>query len=381
MFPEGFRRRRHNGEEAGKAQYASPWSARDKARLQELIDPLNKRFGKQAFGFLKSESSTLLCTPPSEIYERITSFLSNISIVSGLVLSSIASSALSPLDPNSFPAGKQNAAEVFNMMAAIAVGIQLCVVLYSTFTLYILISSAHNSTAIYRALVYMSKWIGFFEFCTFIPALTFFSLIILATYLHCSILAFWIVLGVCCGSVVIFQNFFILMCMGAFPYNCWAWASVFGGVPWLSKRLQIDAKTHGEILATQAADGVLSGLDEDRDGLIDTETDKSHAGTAATEAELTMWVHRVLDLTPTGSELLAKGLLSAGLTRSRIIEAAQQPGGFQALCDILAMQPFELRPGDRLALASAAMRDSALIVESLPSDSSMGLKCDLGTSF
>jgi hypothetical protein len=354
-----FRRRRNRVEGPGpEGAAATTWSERDKARLQKLIDPLHNGFRKQAFGCLTSEGSTLLCTPPSEVYERLFSILSNISVVSGLVLSSLAGSALNPLDPKRFSTDKQNIAEAFNVVAAIAACIQLCVVLYSTFTLYILISAAHNSTAVYRALTHMTKWIGFIEFCTFVPALLFVCLIILATKLYCDAFATWIVLGVCCGVVVVFQSFFCVMCMGAFPVNAWNWSMVFGGVQWLSKNLQIDAKNHGKILLAQAEEGVLGGLDEDGDGVIDTEAGEIHNSTAAGEAELTLWVQGVLDLTPTGCSLLVKALLVAGLTRARIIEAARHAGGFQALCEMLAIEQFELRSGDRLALASAAMSDS-----------------------
>ena len=74
-------------------------SACDRATLQSLIDRLHKRpFGIQLFGFLRAEATTLLCAPPNEVYERLTSILSNCSIVGGLVLSALASAALSPLD-------------------------------------------------------------------------------------------------------------------------------------------------------------------------------------------------------------------------------------------------------------------------------------------
>ena len=111
----------------------------------------------------------MLCAPSSEVYERLISLLTNISVIAGLVLSSIASLAFSPLKVDSFSEEKQTLAEVYNILAAVAVATQLCVVLYSTFTLYIVIASAHTSDAVYRVLIHMVRWIGFFEFLTFIP--------------------------------------------------------------------------------------------------------------------------------------------------------------------------------------------------------------------
>jgi hypothetical protein len=356
-----LRRGRRVQPPAAASKPATAWSTEDKSTLQKRLDPLHNRFRKQPLGFLTSEGSSLLCTPPDQIYDRLTSFLSNVSIVSGLVLSAIAGAALSPLDIDDFPAEKRGAAEAYNVVAALTVAIQLCVVLYSTFTLYILISASHNATAVYRSLTHMSKWLGFLEFATFIPALGSFGLIILAAHLRCGMTASYIVLGCCCALIVVFQAWFIVMCTHSFPYNAWAWSSVFGGFLWLSGRLQAEAKTHGELLVSQAKDGVLGGMDEDGDFVIDDLESKDQANQAADEAqaELTSWVHEALDLKPTRHEALVKGLLAAGLTRARMLEAVRFPSGFQTLCAMLDRDDLGLRPGDRLALASAAMRAGA----------------------
>ena len=89
----------------------------------------------------------MLCAPSNEVYDRLTSMLMNISVVSGLILSSIAGAALSPLDVNTFPSEKQKLAEMYNVAVAVAVLTQMCVVLYSTFTLFIVISAAHKRRA------------------------------------------------------------------------------------------------------------------------------------------------------------------------------------------------------------------------------------------
>lgn len=105
----------------------STWSDADKASLQRTIDPLKNCFRFQPFGFLKSEATTMLCAPSSEVYDRLTLMLTNISVVSGLVLSSIAGVALSPLDVASFAGEKQVLAEAYNVMAALAVITQFMV--------------------------------------------------------------------------------------------------------------------------------------------------------------------------------------------------------------------------------------------------------------
>ena len=330
------------------------WSAADRATLQKTIDPLHNTFRKQPAGFLHSEATTLLCTPREEVYDRLNSFLSNCCMVSGLVLSAVAGAALNPLKADDFADDKKTVVEAFNVVASLTVATQFCVVLYSTFTLYILISSAHNPSSVYRALMHMQRWIGFLEFATFVPAMGTFALIAITAHLHCGRTASGIVLVGCCALVVGFQAAFCAMCNSAFPYNSWAWATVASAAyPWLSPRVEKDARAHGELLLAQAKDGVLSGLDKNHDGVIDTEGAEEES---ASEAELSPWIVGAIGpLQPTDLRLLIEQLLGAGLTRARLVKAARHTGGFQALCFMLESAEISLRPGDRLALATAAM--------------------------
>ena len=75
------------------------------------------------------------------------------------------------------------------------------------------------------------------------------------------------------------------------------------------------------------------------------------------EAALASWLQGVLTQTPTGAGVLAQRLFQAGLTRARMVEAAAHPGGFQALGELLTASELGLQAGERLALASAAMRE------------------------
>lgn len=335
------------------------WTESDIACLQRTIEPLKRTFGIQPFGFLSAEATTMLCAPSSEVYERLTSMLTNVSVVAGLVLSSIAGVALSPLAVESFPAEKQVLAEVYNVMAAVAVVTQTCVVLYSTFTLYIVISSAHNPTAVYRVLLHMVRWIGFFEFMTFVPPNLAIGLVCVASHLYCKwLVSKWLVTAISVVLVVGFQSAFCYVMSYALPYNAWAWNTLASGGVWaVSSRVRAAAQRHGETLLAQAKEGVLAGLDEDDDDQIDQPSERA----AGAEAEMAAWVQSVLPLGDAKRLLLVHGLLSAGLTRERMVQAACQPGGFQVLVDMLAgqMGSLGLRPGDRLALAAAAMSDAS----------------------
>ena len=330
------------------------WSAQDKQCLQQSIDRLqNAHKVKNPIGFLTSEGTALLCSSPNEIYDRLTAFLTNTGIVAGLVLSSIAGTALSPLDPDDFADEKRGLVEAFNVTAAVSVVTQLMVVLFSTYTLYLINAAAHTQTAAYRATLHMTRWIGFLEFTTYIPALGTLGLIILAAQLRCGALAAWIVLGVSIALLVCFQVSFDLAMTRAVPYAAWQWSLVTSlGLPWLSGRVHADAEAAGELMLQQAKEGVLGGLDEDDDFVIDTAAETGQA-----EAALASWLQGVLTQTPTGAGVLAQRLFQAGLTRARMVEAAAHPGGFQALCELLTASELGLQAGERLALASAAMRE------------------------
>ena len=100
------------------------------------------------------------------------------------------------------------------------------------------------------------------------------------------------------------------------------------------------------LITIQAQDGVLGGLDENADYVID-DAAAQQAATSKDEGELESWLHGVLtNLSSVQRKILAQQLFAAGLTRTRIIEAVQHPGGFQSLCDMLTATEFRLRPGD-----------------------------------
>lgn len=356
-----FRRGRAAKTEDVGTPTVSAWSKSDKAHLQRAINPLKNSFRFQPFGFLRAEATTMLCAPPSEIYDRLTSLLTNISVVSGLILSSIAGVALNPLDVNSIPSDKQILAEAYNVIGAVAVMTQFCCVLYSTFTLYIVISSAHNPTAIYRVVVHMSKWIGFLEFMTFIPPYLALCDICVAAHLYCKFtLSKWLICAVAAILGAVFQGAFAYMMSYALPYNAWAWMSLAS--PWMlttpsiASRVKATGKVHGELLLAQAKEGVLGGLDENDDYVIDSQpTERAQAS----EAGLRAWVQNSLQhYSETKTNLLVKSMVAAGLTLDVLVETARHSGGFQAIVDMLGAEigDMGLRPGDRLALAAGAMR-------------------------
>ena len=336
-------------------QQAPALTATDKEGLQRSINRLlNAHNTMDPFGFLTSEGTQMLCTAPSEVYDRLTTFLSNISIVAGLTLSSIAGVAIQPIDVDGVAAENRWLADTFNVVAAITVVIQLMVVLYATYSLYIVSASVHTATAAYRATLHMTRWLGFLPFCSYLPALGVLVLIVLAAQLRSGALAAWIVLVPTPVLWLGFTACFDVMVTYATPFSAWRWAGLGAfGLTWLSRRTRTAARVQGELLLEQAKKGVLGGLDEDDDSHID-----DAAETAAAEAELASWVEEALSLKPKAGSQVAQRLFAAGLTHARMVAAVAHPGGFQSLCDLLASGTVGIRPGDALALASAAMSDA-----------------------
>jgi hypothetical protein len=334
-----------------EVQHAPALTATDKEALQRSMHRLrNAHSTMDPLGFLTSEGTQLLCTAPSEMYNRLTTFLSNISIVAGLTLSAIASVALEPIDIEDVPGEQRVLADAFNVTAAVTVVIQLMVVLYATYTLYIVSASVHTPTAAYRATLHMTRWLGFLQFCSYLPALGALVLIVLAAQLRCGTLAARVVLVATPALWLGFTVCFDVMVSYATPYSAWHWSGLGAfGLTWLSRRTRTDARVQSEILFEQAMQGVLG---EDDDGRADD------VAAAEAEEELASWLERALSLKPTMGRQLARRLFATGLTHARMVDAAAHAGGFQTLCDLLATATVGLRPGDALALASAAMRDA-----------------------
>jgi hypothetical protein len=126
MFPK--RRKRGNKVDAKANACASAdgvWSHRDNAALQALLAPLRKAPEPALLGCFSSEARGLACTPKHEVYDRLMSYLATINIMSGLVLSSIASLVTSPMNVSKLPADTQLLGDAFNVLAYVAVTTQV----------------------------------------------------------------------------------------------------------------------------------------------------------------------------------------------------------------------------------------------------------------
>jgi len=115
-----------------------------------------------------------------------------------------------------------------------------------------------------------------------------------------------------------------------------------------------------ELLHAEARDGVLSGLDEDGDNVIDGQPGHAASGQlSAEDSHLEEWLEEVLDLDETRCTVLVGELKAAGLTYARLMAAARHKMGFVVLAEMLnnaQTGTLSLKPGDRLAIADAAVR-------------------------
>eukprot|EP00966_Prymnesium_polylepis_P325894 7381828-Prymnesium_polylepis.2 len=246
----------------------------------------------------------------------MTEFLTSVSIVSGLVLSALASAALNPLDPEDFPE-QRRAAEAFNVVAALTVSCQLCVVLYSTFALYITSTNVHSANDAWRVLSHIDGLIGFLEFMTYVPALGAFALIVLAAGLRCSTEATLTIAIGTAFTFLLFQATFMLAAREGYPFTFWMWAPLVA--PWYfvfsstKARLQANAKHEGQRLPAQAKKGVLASLDgDDRGGEAHSAARGTVCGEHGGEAEeLESWLKSDtllgLDATPATGQVQPRG--------------------------------------------------------------------------
>lgn len=387
LFPSG--RPRRNGANTPPIA-ATLWSAEDKVLLKKAIHRLQYSF--QPFGFLRAEAIGLLCSPPAEVYDRLNAMFNNIAIISGLILSAIAGSALEQYSPGDFDAEMASFCEAYNAIAAVTATVMTCTTMYSTFTLYMINTSVHSPATAYRFVLNIAPMIGFLEAMTFVPALGCFALFALATRINCSDVTFYTVLGLIIFVWSAYHVLFIQLISWGVPWNIWNWGTV--AAPWqlfqplcCPARVDRIISNHGELLRAEAKDGVLAGVNLDAkapshppspdayaaapdayvaapDAYAAADGSSSSVPPAATdlseeEAELAEWVRLVLSLEPTPSVLLVGELKAAGLTPQRMMEATRHPGGFQVLVEMLGnAQTSGLKPGDRLALAAFAMRMS-----------------------
>ena len=158
--------RRHARGEHGQ------WSAADVKYLEQRLaaSPLGKKEIWKPLEWLNSpDAGLLLCSAKEDVFERTTGYLANLNIMSGLVLSSIISTALDPIDLDDLPPGKRHNGYIYNVLGFVAVVVQISLVLYSTLVLAMMQSLGSNPATTYRFLLYGGRILSLFMFLCFVP--------------------------------------------------------------------------------------------------------------------------------------------------------------------------------------------------------------------
>jgi hypothetical protein len=165
------------------------WSDQDNEALQKLLDPLRSTPKIDPLGMLGSEARGLVCAPPREVYDRAMSYLTTMNVCAGLVLNSIASLATDPVKVHLLPQDKQLLGDTFNVLAYISITTQICVVMFSTYILFMLAVHAHSPAQVYRALAHSGAMFGVCQIAIYLPLLLWCVMLIISG--ECMSRVFW----------------------------------------------------------------------------------------------------------------------------------------------------------------------------------------------
>lgn len=308
---------------------------------------------------LGGEAQGLICAPKGEVVERTSNFYIAINVMAGLVLSATAGLVTSPLDVTGLPEEKRLLGEVYNVLAYVCVGTQICAVMFSTYMLLLLYAHGHSPEMVYRALVYGGTLIGALELAVYMPLILWLTIIVLSAHIYFSFWLRWICTAAIAIIYLLFHFLFAYYGIRGFPRGMWGWCAVT--VPWFfcSSRVKTDVEKYADMYMAATASGVLAGKDEDKDGVVDDLQ-------APAEAELLAWIDKTLRQPGAQSvrrALLVRALIAEDLTLARIIKAAKQPGGFKVLVEMFSLareeeRGVQLTHGECLALATAAMEEA-----------------------
>lgn len=350
---------------AHTSSHFSAWSKEDNRALQKMLDPLRSPPKPEPFAMFGGEARGLICAPKSEVYDRIVNTLNTVNVCAALALSSTAGLCTDPLDVAGLPEEKQVLGQVYNALGPIIVATEIVVVMFSTYMLFCFYGHGHSPELNYRAIAHGGLILGACQMAIYVPLLLWLLLLVISAHIH---LCFWLRWACTAAVFIIYmtgQMMFAYWAIRAFPRSMWSWLGIVA--PWLffNRRAQKDVERfHGTYLAA-AASGVLAGKDEDQDGVVD---DAPQNADSPEHQAMTAWIDKALPHCYASAQgvrraILVETLMAEGLTLPRLSEAAKLPGGFRVLMEILDFSQHEravdLTRGERLALATAAMKDAS----------------------
>jgi len=334
------------------------WSDEDSSVLEKLLKPLYRAVRPEPLGMFGGEARGLVCCPKGEVYDRALTFLTTLNVMAGLVLGAIAGLVQSPLNVEALPEEKRFLGELYNILAYFSVTNQICVVMFSTYMLFMLVAHGHTPEIVYRSITYGSTLIGASMLAVYIPLLVWLFMMVLTAHIFFSFWAAWTCTGVVAVIYGAFHMIFGNWGVRAFPRGFWSWVAVTTPWAYCSSRARSDVARFANLYQATAASGALAGMGGDNDGTVDGE----RAEPTPQEAELLAVVDAALPQLGEAAAgarrtQLLRALTAEGLTRERLTKVAKMENGFRVLMDLFDFDSDErgvqLTKGERVALALA----------------------------
>mmetsp|Transcript_28096 Transcript_28096/g.53519 ORF Transcript_28096/g.53519 Transcript_28096/m.53519 type:complete len:401 (+) Transcript_28096:421-1623(+) len=335
------------------------WSKQDIKALQKYLKMLECETKFEPFTW-SPDVPGLLCTSAEDVFDRTVLLVSTVNLVASLMLSATAGTALNPIDVEAMPdvEWKRTLADVFNILTAICVTIQICNVVFSAYVLIMLAGSSSNPSLIYRSLSHSGPCFAIFQINTYVPNFMLLAMMVIMNILRCRLWARWIAVM---GIVVVYAIIHFVSMQGfarMFPASQSYWA--FLTAPWnyLSPRFVSDARRNGAALLLQAETALATHLDSDGIEALRFAgiSDKSKVleVRAREGRELSGFLKAVLPrLSDDRRNHLAGAFIREELTLTTLVGAAKAPGAFMAVVDQINLEGLELLRGERLALVTA----------------------------
>jgi len=340
-----------------------PWSERDQAAFQRLIQRIGKDPHAEILGMFGSEARGLVSAPKSEVYDRASAFLSAINVAAALVLSAISGMVTSPIDVKSLPENQRVLGIAANMITYPMVAIQVSIVMFSTYVLLMFAAHGHSPDVIYRGLAHLGTLIGSFQVGIYLPLLLWLVQVVLLAHIHLeSAWERWTCTALVAVSYAAFHVLFSYSSTSAFPRGMWGWLSIT--IPWLmfQDRVRSDVSRADGMYLASMEEAVMQGMSNTKlDG-------KAGPGDQVSpeEQQLTEWLDRVLPELGGHSmqrSLLIRALVNQDIELPALIKAGRISGGFRVLLEMLSFSleedGLELSRGDRLRLATAVMEEAS----------------------
>ena len=300
-----------------------------RSRLDSMGDG---KFGNWWSG--SPEFDLLLSLPKDVSRDRTIEVVAAINLVVSLIVNCTLANALSPLKTSELAPEQQLLGELLNLTVHFGTLFGLMV---SLFTTYLLMHLATVSTAVTARTISWGHLLWPYQVVTYLQTLAIIVSMVLATWLNCAPSSAW---GVTLSTAVLFvagQTHFAIVQREMFPEAGLKWGSL---TPWVWSDANI-ARARAQLPERiEEATSIYRG-----EGTIE------QSSAAARELEA-LFEAAVPAMGAARRSYIVQALVQEEL-RVDTLRAAGAAGGVRLLFDVLEEENFDLRFGERLAIATA----------------------------